>query len=748
MTDFTKFTIKQLCEYSIQRGIILGALTNKKSIIDVIVKSGKTELIDKDSQEFLFHLTSKDLSSLKQSILLLGERTGKFKTKAQCIEFLFSQYASPTPIVPVAPIPHHSTTNVFFEPVSFNYKWAEFPFEQTENIKLMFTDSRYSYLKPYHMMTYQSFDEMKYTLTRILGIPHIPHIHHKYILYDLFWYITIRNDKIKITDHKEKEYICNLLSIETPFVKDNGRTYINDIAAIIHNMITGSKMKTKHDISTLDLNLEIINMDIKFIANLCYNVHDIVDFKTRKVSILSPVLYLIFLNNKDKDKAVFYNDKLNLELYMIEKGIVTSNYDYDYGTIGDTLRYISRELFKNGIVDSRNEFTLKELVDKYEPMGIWSGRFQLYKKIDDEARNTKKIWSFYRIKNPRNTNTMNLTTLLPHENDNLGDVEDPVISYGVQCNYDRYQLSELEETFRLYSDDKMFHFRVPDWMPGIKIDRCRDFPLSSIKELLDCLKITENPSNVVKTLINKINQGLVLMNKAQEKLFGVKTKYELLDDGGKECCKLILFWLFLYGMWLRFWKGPGNPWPFIGVDDKDQHIKCSETEREAHLLIQNEILKMLIISDEVKGFFEMLDIFDYDYQTGDVSVSNSYPSKLFQILEMMNSGNFCLSHGSDIILKSSYYILKGIFLFRDDAEFTDLLNTNILAINNYELMITETFLYNNNNSDDEFIGKYLEEFEIRLASIMSDCVKIDQFKIKSMSRTGHTDPSTFLNYEK
>lgn len=78
----------------------------------------------------------------------------------------------------------------------------------------------------------------------------------------------------------------------------------------------------------------------------------------------------------------------------------------------------------------------------------------------------------------------------------------------------------------------------------------------------------------------------------------------------------------MYGMWMRFWKGTGHPWPatkiLIREEDKWQQAdRCEPTHRDEHIFIQNSALTSLKESYEkdliVKNFIEKLPYVEYDF---------------------------------------------------------------------------------------------------------------------------------------
>src|SRR5690606_17337303 len=182
--------------------------------------------------------------------------------------------------------------------------------------------------------------------------------------------------------------------------------------------------------------------------------------------------------------------------------------------------------------------------------------------------------------------TMNIMTGENHGDIDKNDNEDPTLSYGIHKKYQCYQCSELEGSFRY--DNDLFIFEVPDWRTnGIGI---KEFPISSINNLLQLLTNSNNNNIEINKLINKIKEGLKYLSSAKIKQKVLIDKFNTFNDKQKHIIELYFAWMFFYAMYMRFWKGPHYQWPI-----KQQYFgQTSAPERNEYVYIQHGVKTTII----------------------------------------------------------------------------------------------------------------------------------------------------------
>lgn len=383
-------------------------------------------------------------------------------------------------------------------------------------------------------------------------------------------------------------------------------------------------------------------------------------------------------------------------------------------------------------------YKTREIVEEYEPIGEWGDRNDLFKLI--VAESTKRL---FRIKGNfcQNLDMLNLTTLLPHTEDNP-TYYDPIISYGYPGKYRCYQLSELEQTFRVYSDDGMFHFRVPDYLPNT-IDEItggpaeKDFSIESIKQLQELIS---NDFRFVN-LRNIINTGLDTYDNSKNKILSIVKNLEGQSFQRKYIIHLYLMWLFLFGMWLRQWKGPGYDWPFNGLDNEDLEYKCNIETRDENFRIQmlvHDAILRLANFENMNDYISDLPIISYNFFTKDMIIANEDQSvftKIEEIINAMNRGEFCLAHGSDIILQTSYYLLFKILELKSEDDFNVALHSLSPMVNETERRIVLRLIKIGNPFNMN--SKILHD---KLNSLANPLIYNKPFMIGNLTSTKHIDP--------
>lgn len=73
-----------------------------------------------------------------------------------------------------------------------------------------------------------------------------------------------------------------------------------------------------------------------------------------------------------------------------------------------------------------------------------------------------------------------------------------------------------------------------------------------------------------------------------EETEALASEYEVMNENKKYIINLFITWVFLYGMWMGFWKGPGHPLPLrrIELDEENkwrQAQKCEQDDRDEYI---------------------------------------------------------------------------------------------------------------------------------------------------------------------
>jgi hypothetical protein len=340
-------------------------------------------------------------------------------------------------------------------------------------------------------------------------------------------------------------------------------------------------------------------------------------------------------------------------------------------------------------------YTNEELVTAYEPRTPWSSREALLQTVTNDLLGVPK-WSLESINYCTNDDTINILTTELHGQVNKSDPVDPTLSYGVHKNYKCYQTSELIASFREY--DGVFEFRIPDWTdqsrdPTTNELLPREFSIDSIKALNELIEGSE--ITTLKELNKIIKLGLNSLGKLSIKLKSLKNQYQNFNEVQKRTVNLYLSWLFIYAMWMRFWKGPGYEWPLKKINihspfARNKWSRASSVERDEHIFIQHAIRSRIMDSYErdpnLRTFIDELPVIYYEFDTKEARLA-SYPLK--ETIDKIVSGRHCMGFGSDTILKTAYYYIINLL---DQKVFDAYMNSMFPEIFELERNVIQTEL--------------------------------------------------------
>ena len=341
---------------------------------------------------------------------------------------------------------------------------------------------------------------------------------------------------------------------------------------------------------------------------------------------------------------------------------------------------IFEDIPQGEIIPILSQYTDDELLNAYEvTFDDWGSRRELLQKIASEGTGGAK-WSFRKkyCNNLERTNPITLDIPIP-----LDDPEDPILSYGTLTNYRCYQVSELETTF--FEDKEVgFVFSVPDYIdPAIAatltrikypLPDFREFPLASIRQLKTLLTGQKDPK--YKELLQKISEGIDAKNAIHALIKRLRTEYLAFPKEWQESVRDYIFWLFFLGMRMRFWKGPGFPFPMKWLETGGED-RCEYNVRDKNVEEMFGMRTTLLgeMDPELEKWILQFPRIRYDFITGAVAAG---AETINFIIEEAQQSNFCIADASDHILRTSYYLALSVLgLSNDDfnAQITEILET-------------------------------------------------------------------------
>ena len=246
-----------------------------------------------------------------------------------------------------------------------------------------------------------------------------------------------------------------------------------------------------------------------------------------------------------------------------------------------------------------------------------------------------------------------------------------------------FTVNELNENFR--ETEYGFEFYDPDWIPALPDGTPvpedpltgrplnRTFTKKQIKELKSHLNtfianLGQNHKALAncQALMDKIDLGIKRLGSVDQ--FLIEQQILLSEHPEWRNDLLIYFsWMFLFSMWIRFWSGPGTPYPQIW---KDKHEgSCDALTRDEHVVIELGVhgILLTILEQHGKGLADYVKQFPYlhyDRQTDVITkpdmeialeLMRTYTTE--GVIDLVQLNDFCMAQASDILMSTSFVFL-------------------------------------------------------------------------------------------
>ena len=579
--------------------------------------------------------------------------------------------------------------------------------------------------------------------------------------YNLLWYLNLVGVDASTSMREQLDYVSGLGINELLIILGPRYAGPTDRASLLFAITTG-KSSAKPNIFNLPRYPQIVILPPWLVWTVAMNRYKIISpdglvsvyppyvhWAVQPESVLNPILFMVTEQNVDNLMTTYqiqgplwlYNRLRNQteKVKYFVKEIL--NYEPVLTRAATTLpppilTWKSLEQIRNILP----LYTLTELINAYEPVGTWSNRSELIETIALEARGIGPRWS-WRHRNCNNDDTINIITTDRHGDIDKDDPTDPTLSYGVQKDYRCYQVSELVAAFGDY--DGTFVFRVPDWIvtgPGLG----PDFPLASIHQLLQLLQ-TSPPEYNVGQLIAKIREGLALHNEDARLIYTLKTQYDKFTPEQQYLAKLYLVWLFIYGMWMRFWKGPGFSWPTFRVDvsnptAREREQRCSPEDRDEHSFIQQAIRTAFVETYEkdplLREWIESLPKVRYSFKTGHADINRE---PIIYLLDRLMLGDVCQGFAGDDVAETGYYLVTRIFNLNKAGMFDTLIAETLPPILNIEQQVVNNQLAAIKNPDaNDDVRRRVRILRERQTALAQPIPKQPTFEPANVEHNFHT----------
>jgi hypothetical protein len=288
-----------------------------------------------------------------------------------------------------------------------------------------------------------------------------------------------------------------------------------------------------------------------------------------------------------------------------------------------------------------------------------------------------------------------------HGEMNKDDPTNPTVSYGVLGNYRCYQIGELLDSWVILPDGS-FTFTVPDFQLG-RIDPTTGsqliahFPIESIRqlnELLDTAPASFDPK-IIADLKAKIQEGFDAQNEELRRIRQLRLQYEAFTPEQKSIVNTYLGWVFMFGFWMRFWRGPGFPWTVTREEMRRQAggrmssrgYGICELERDEHSAIQHILyarLRDMYSADPVlRAWIEALPQgLTKNWNYGEWHLG----SPLTEFIVRLTLGA-CQQGGGSYIPMSGYFLITRVLGLGTADGFNAFMNQTIPSVNELEKQV-------------------------------------------------------------
>lgn len=315
--------------------------------------------------------------------------------------------------------------------------------------------------------------------------------------------------------------------------------------------------------------------------------------------------------------------------------------DYDYETLMDIFDYYSD----------------RELLEKYPIHVTFENRNDLIGKIFLSQRG-----EYWNDENDRceNDDTYNVEQDKLHGEVDKDDFDDPTFSYGTYNHRNCYQQKELEQAF-MEDTEGEFHFYIPDAKPT---DINKEFPAKKMNTLLDFAD---------GELYDKVVEGLKKINIIQKELDNTIQIYNSFNEKDKQWATIFLVWLFIFSMWVRFWRGPGNPYPH----ETESGEYCTPIDRDTNVNSQLIFYEYMMekVSSQVKNWIQLLPLIKLDWNKPNDPLSIKPKGTLYYLLNEIKRARACEGSAGDDLSQTAYSLINSYFKPIDVANFNLLINT-------------------------------------------------------------------------
>lgn len=227
------------------------------------------------------------------------------------------------------------------------------------------------------------------------------------------------------------------------------------------------------------------------------------------------------------------------------------------------------------------------------------------------------------------------------------------VLYGTLKSYHTYTIEELNLCFSTSFSKRCIDFVKPNNIN----ETFPDNRILYLKKLITCV-----PSEESKKLLETINQGFEYRELLKNYEKGILFLIGGFSDDVVELIKSFLKKLFIIGMYMRRWKGPGHKYPLRESETLGEE-KTQEINQEA--LEANKLLEKM--GEKAKKFCMGLRV--CIFQNGEIKYTNYFIEDSW---ERVFSGEMCIRMESSKFIVTAYFHLKHLFKIEEDINLYEL----------------------------------------------------------------------------
>lgn len=419
-------------------------------------------------------------------------------------------------------------------------------------------------------------------------------------------------------------------------------------------------------------------------------------YKTNRKIADKIIMDLFLLNNRLSTLAKHYipdehnNSYINNLVKLDNSGIPIISPQFTKNDHLEFYRLIRNDMADRGINFDTNP--MEKILENYTTYDLAT----YYKHDISESNNTREYllfkilemyqdnsWYMYTGNECQNDLLVDPISLDKKSDINKYNPDDPTFVYGIPGVGMCYQLDELMAAFEPI--DGVYRFINPDFtgrdtlvdqITGERIGK--EFSINCIKNLrhlvYDALDTAQDKLIIIpyKDKLEKflmlIDKGLEYNSDVAKNLNKMIAQYRSFTLEQTQLVNKVFTWLFMFGMWMRFWRGPGYLWPeerikLLSEKQREEQGRCDEQERDGYTTIQGRVYTLLrekMTKQGIINWFDKLPMINYKFRTNpNIHTTISSYETINQDLEGLFSGKDCQGIGGDIIPTCAYvYITR------------------------------------------------------------------------------------------